>query len=168
MEGSEACFIAITAVASLLAIRRSGDQSKVQYGGDGKWGIGADCGARVSRPAAIARGKIHFPTGANWRIKSAFNNHRACHDEKSSILLVHHRRATLLWIGILYLVSAVWSTFATDVTTFSIARFIGGLGVGISTVAAPLYITEIAPRIFEWTGTKGVPLEELQRRLGTA
>jgi MFS transporter, SP family, arabinose:H+ symporter len=55
------------------------------------------------------------------------------------------RRATLLWIGILYLVSAVWSAFATDVTTFSIARFIGGLGVGISTVAAPLYIAEIAP-----------------------
>jgi len=55
------------------------------------------------------------------------------------------RRATLLWIGILYLVSAVWSAFATDVTSFSIARFIGGVGVGISTVAAPLYIAEIAP-----------------------
>jgi MFS transporter, SP family, arabinose:H+ symporter len=55
------------------------------------------------------------------------------------------RRATLLWIGILYLVSAVWSALATDVTSFVIARFIGGLGVGISTVAAPLYIAEIAP-----------------------
>jgi len=55
------------------------------------------------------------------------------------------RRATLLWIGILYLVSAVWSAFTTDVTSFSIARFIGGVGVGISTVAAPLYIAEIAP-----------------------
>lgn len=55
------------------------------------------------------------------------------------------RRATLLWIGILYFVSAVWSGLATDVYSFIVARFIGGLGVGISTVAAPLYISEIAP-----------------------
>jgi sugar porter (SP) family MFS transporter len=55
------------------------------------------------------------------------------------------RRATLLWIGILYFVSAVWSGLATDVHSFIIARFIGGLGVGISTVAAPLYIAEISP-----------------------
>ncbi len=55
------------------------------------------------------------------------------------------RKATLLWIGILYLVSAVWSGLATDVYSFMIARFIGGVGVGISTVAAPLYISEISP-----------------------
>jgi sugar porter (SP) family MFS transporter len=55
------------------------------------------------------------------------------------------RRPTLLWIGILYFVSAVWSGLATGVYTFILARFIGGLGVGISTVAAPLYIAEIAP-----------------------
>jgi SP family arabinose:H+ symporter-like MFS transporter len=55
------------------------------------------------------------------------------------------RRPTLLWIGILYFVSAVWSGLATDVYSFIVARFIGGLGVGISTVAAPLYIAEIAP-----------------------
>jgi len=55
------------------------------------------------------------------------------------------RRATLLWIGALYLVSAVWSGLATDVYSFIVARFIGGLGVGISTVAAPLYISEISP-----------------------
>lgn len=55
------------------------------------------------------------------------------------------RRPTLLWIGILYFVSAVWSGLATDVYGFIVARFIGGLGVGISTVAAPLYIAEIAP-----------------------
>jgi MFS family permease len=55
------------------------------------------------------------------------------------------RRPTLLWIGILYFVSAVWSGLATDVYSFSLARFIGGLGVGISTVAAPLYISEISP-----------------------
>ncbi|MEW6305671.1 MAG: sugar porter family MFS transporter [Verrucomicrobiota bacterium] len=55
------------------------------------------------------------------------------------------RRATLLWIGIFYFVSAVWSGLATDEWTLSIARFIGGLGVGAATVAAPLYIAEISP-----------------------
>lgn len=55
------------------------------------------------------------------------------------------RKQTLIWIGVLYFVSAVWSGLATDVVSFMIARFIGGVGVGISTVAAPLYISEIAP-----------------------
>jgi len=55
------------------------------------------------------------------------------------------RRPTLLWIGVLYFVSAVWSGLAPGFYSFSIARFIGGFGVGISTVAAPLYIAEIAP-----------------------
>jgi SP family arabinose:H+ symporter-like MFS transporter len=55
------------------------------------------------------------------------------------------RRPTLLGIGVLYFVSAVWSALATDVWSFIVARFIGGLGVGVSTVAAPLYIAEIAP-----------------------
>lgn len=55
------------------------------------------------------------------------------------------RRSTLLGIGVLYFVSAVWSGLATDVYSFIFARFIGGVGVGISTVTAPLYISEIAP-----------------------
>jgi len=55
------------------------------------------------------------------------------------------RQKVLLWIGILYLVSAVGSAFAPDVYSFILARFIGGIGVGVSTIAAPLYISEIAP-----------------------
>jgi sugar porter (SP) family MFS transporter len=55
------------------------------------------------------------------------------------------RRWTLLAIGVLYLVSAIGSAFAQDVGQFIAARVIGGLGIGISTVAAPLYISEIAP-----------------------
>lgn len=55
------------------------------------------------------------------------------------------RKYTLLIIGVLYLLSAVWSALANDVYSFSIARMLGGLGIGISTVAAPLYIAEIAP-----------------------
>ena len=55
------------------------------------------------------------------------------------------RRQTLLFVGILYFVSAVGSAFAPEVYSFMVARFIGGVGVGVSTVAAPLYIAEIAP-----------------------
>jgi MFS transporter, SP family, arabinose:H+ symporter len=55
------------------------------------------------------------------------------------------RKSTLLGIGVLYVVSAAWSALATDVYSFFVARLIGGLGIGISTVVAPLYISEIAP-----------------------
>ena len=55
------------------------------------------------------------------------------------------RKNTLLVIGILYLVSALGSAFANDPITFSIFRFLGGLGVGASTIAAPTYVSEIAP-----------------------
>jgi MFS transporter, SP family, arabinose:H+ symporter len=55
------------------------------------------------------------------------------------------RKATLLWIGVLYLLGAVGSSLATNVTMFIAARMIGGLGIGISTVVAPMYISEIAP-----------------------
>ena len=55
------------------------------------------------------------------------------------------RKATLLWIGVLYVISAIGCGLRVEVSTFIAARFIGGLGIGISTVAAPLYISEIAP-----------------------
>ena len=55
------------------------------------------------------------------------------------------RKPTLLFIGVLYLGGAIWSALAGDVYSFIIARVIGGLGIGASTIAAPLYISEIAP-----------------------
>ena len=55
------------------------------------------------------------------------------------------RKATLLWIGVLYFIGAVGSGLATNVYMFIAARVIGGLGIGISTIAAPLFISEIAP-----------------------
>lgn len=55
------------------------------------------------------------------------------------------RRTTLFWIGLFYLVSALGSALATDPYFFSFARFIGGLGVGASSVAVPIYISEITP-----------------------
>ncbi len=55
------------------------------------------------------------------------------------------RRATLLWIGLLYLAGAIGSGVASNVGIFIASRVIGGLGIGISTVVAPMYIAEIAP-----------------------
>jgi len=54
------------------------------------------------------------------------------------------RKKSLFWIGALYFVSAVGSGLAPDPYTFSFFRFIGGVGVGASSVAAPIYISEIA------------------------
>ncbi|WP_228238367.1 sugar porter family MFS transporter [Allomuricauda sp. M10] len=56
------------------------------------------------------------------------------------------RKKTLMFIGVLYTISAIGSALANDPITFSAFRFLGGLGVGASTIAAPAYITEISPK----------------------
>ncbi|WP_255066906.1 sugar porter family MFS transporter [Lacihabitans sp. LS3-19] len=55
------------------------------------------------------------------------------------------RRASLAIVAVLYLVSAVGSAMAVDWYSFLIFRLLGGFGVGISSVVAPMYISEIAP-----------------------
>ncbi|WP_421806570.1 sugar porter family MFS transporter [Flagellimonas sp.] len=55
------------------------------------------------------------------------------------------RKKTLIWIGVFYTISAIGSAFSNDPITFAFFRFLGGLGVGASTIAAPAYISEIAP-----------------------
>lgn len=54
------------------------------------------------------------------------------------------RKKTLFWIGVLYFLSALGSALATEPYSFSFFRFIGGVGVGASSVAAPIYISEIS------------------------
>ena len=54
------------------------------------------------------------------------------------------RKKTLFWIGILFAVSAFGSALAPDPYTFSFFRFMGGIGIGVSSVAAPVYISEIS------------------------
>ncbi|RLD95643.1 MAG: MFS transporter [Bacteroidetes bacterium] len=55
------------------------------------------------------------------------------------------RKKTLFWIAVLYLISALGSALSTDWHLFMAFRFLGGLGVGASSVAAPMYISEISP-----------------------
>lgn len=55
------------------------------------------------------------------------------------------RKKTLVIIGVLFGISALGSSLANDPYTFAFFRFLGGLGIGASTIAAPSYISEIAP-----------------------
>ncbi|WP_163407180.1 sugar porter family MFS transporter [Flavobacterium ajazii] len=55
------------------------------------------------------------------------------------------RKNTLILIGVLFFLSAVGTAFANSPIVFSIFRFLGGLGIGASTIAAPTYVSEIAP-----------------------
>lgn len=55
------------------------------------------------------------------------------------------RKTTLIWIGLFYFISAVGSALVNDPYTFAFFRFLGGIGVGASTIAAPAYVSEISP-----------------------
>src|SRR3990170_139418 len=55
------------------------------------------------------------------------------------------RKKTLFWIAVLFLLSAVGSALTIDWFTFLLFRFIGGLGIGCSSVTAPMYISELSP-----------------------
>ena len=54
------------------------------------------------------------------------------------------RKKVLFWIGILYTVGAVGTAIAWDPYSFSLFRFLGGIGIGVSSVVVPTYIAEIS------------------------
>lgn len=55
------------------------------------------------------------------------------------------RKNTLYFVAIAYLLSSIGTAMAGDWYVFLSFRFFGGLGVGISSVTAPIYISEISP-----------------------
>jgi sugar porter (SP) family MFS transporter len=55
------------------------------------------------------------------------------------------RKKTLYIIAFLYLVSSLGTAMASNWYVFLAFRFLGGLGVGASSVTAPIYISEISP-----------------------
>ena len=55
------------------------------------------------------------------------------------------RKPALIWVGVLYLVCSPGCAFSPSVSLLMFFRFLGGLGVGASSVIAPAYISEIAP-----------------------
>ena len=54
------------------------------------------------------------------------------------------RKKVLIWLGVMFIASAIGSAFAQDPYTFSFFRLIGGIAIGVSSVAAPTYISEIS------------------------
>jgi SP family arabinose:H+ symporter-like MFS transporter len=60
------------------------------------------------------------------------------------------RRDSLRGMAVLYVISALGCAFAWNWTALVIFRFIGGLGIGGSSVLGPMYIAEIAPA--QWRG----------------
>src|SRR6266850_3900066 len=55
------------------------------------------------------------------------------------------RKKTLFWVAVLFLASSVGSALSIDWYSFLFFRFVGGLGIGCSSVTAPMYISELAP-----------------------
>jgi sugar porter (SP) family MFS transporter len=60
------------------------------------------------------------------------------------------RRDSLRWMAVFYLVSALGCAFAWNWYSLVAFRFIGGLGIGGSSVLGPMYIAEISPA--KWRG----------------
>jgi SP family arabinose:H+ symporter-like MFS transporter len=59
-------------------------------------------------------------------------------------------RETLRWTAVLYVISAIGSGLAWSWPSLMVFRFIGGLGIGASSVLGPVYIAELSPA--KWRG----------------
>lgn len=55
------------------------------------------------------------------------------------------RKPLLIISAVLFTVSAVATGLFNDFTLFNIARFVGGVGIGIASALAPMYIAEVSP-----------------------
>ena len=55
------------------------------------------------------------------------------------------RKPLLMVSAVLFTVSAVGTGLFNDFTLFNIARFIGGVGIGVASALAPMYIAEVSP-----------------------
>lgn len=55
------------------------------------------------------------------------------------------RKPLLILSAILFTVSAIATGLFNDFTLFNIARFIGGMGIGVASALAPMYIAEVSP-----------------------
>lgn len=55
------------------------------------------------------------------------------------------RRRVLLLSALLFAVSSIGAALPRDLAEFTVARFIGGIAVGVASMLAPLYIAEVSP-----------------------
>lgn len=79
------------------------------------------------------------------------------------------RRATLVWAGIVFIVGSVLAPLSPNVTTLIVARTIIGIGIGFTSVTAPVYVSELAPPqsrgmligLYQFALTIGIALADL-------
>ena len=79
------------------------------------------------------------------------------------------RRATLVWAGIVFIVGSVLAPLSPNVATLIIARTIIGIGIGFTSVTAPVYVSELAPPqsrgmligLYQFALTIGIALADL-------
>ncbi len=55
------------------------------------------------------------------------------------------RKPLLMTSAVLFTVSAIATGLFNDFTLFNIARFVGGIGIGVASALAPMYIAEVSP-----------------------
>ena len=55
------------------------------------------------------------------------------------------RKRLLIWSGFLFTASAIGTALAPEFVSFNIARFVGGIGIGLASNLSPMYIAEISP-----------------------
>ena len=55
------------------------------------------------------------------------------------------RKPLLVTAAVLFTVSAIATGLFNDFTLFNIARFIGGVGIGVASALSPMYIAEVSP-----------------------
>ena len=55
------------------------------------------------------------------------------------------RKSTLIIAALLFAVGAIGTTFPPSINVFNLFRILGGVGVGLASLASPMYINEIAP-----------------------
>ena len=55
------------------------------------------------------------------------------------------RKPLLMVSAVFFTVSAVATGLFNDFTLFNIARFVGGVGIGVASALAPMYIAEVSP-----------------------
>ena len=58
----------------------------------------------------------------------------------------HGRKPLLITAAVLFTVSALMTGWVSDFTLFNIARFIGGIGIGVASALSPIYIAEVSPK----------------------
>ena len=55
------------------------------------------------------------------------------------------RKPLLMVSAVLFTISAIGTGLFNDFTLFNIARFVGGVGIGVASALAPMYIAEVSP-----------------------